>query len=135
MTRLMHCGCHFLGRYILQLQVQLPIDGIRKSSESLKSLLKQSVVNTQKTITQKYKKVIISCRTHQTSAWQHKHLSIWCASTHNKVIISCSSDDDFVICRNAPYGQVLVFPSRRLVRPVADDDFIVLTKSSSAADV
>ena len=23
-----------------------------------------------------------------------------------------------------PYGQVLVLPSRRLVRPVADDDFV-----------
>ena len=35
-----------------------------------------------------------------------------------------AADDDFVICRNAPYGQVLVLPSRRLVRSAADDDFV-----------
>ena len=35
-------------------------------------------------------KVIISCRMHQASAWQHKHLIILCVSTYNKVIISCS---------------------------------------------
>ena len=28
-------------------------------------------------------------------------------------------------CRNAPCGQVLVLPSRRLVRPAADDDFVI----------
>ena len=47
----------------------------------------------------------------------------------NKVIISWrlvrpAADDDFVICRNAPYGQVLVLSSRCLVRPAADDDFV-----------
>ena len=31
-------------------------------------------------------------------------------------------DGDFVICRNTPCGQVLVLPSRCLVRPAADDD-------------
>ena len=35
-----------------------------------------------------------------------------------------AADDDFVICRNAPYGQVLVLPNRRLVRPAADDNFV-----------
>ena len=34
-------------------------------------------------------------------------------------------DDDFVKCQNAPYGQVLVLPSRRLVRPAAHDDFAI----------
>ena len=36
-----------------------------------------------------------------------------------------AAGNDFVICRNAPYGQMLVLPSRRLVRPVADDDFVI----------
>ena len=35
-----------------------------------------------------------------------------------------AADDDFVLCPNAPYGQVFVLPSQRLVRPAADDDFI-----------
>ena len=30
-------------------------------------------------------------------------------------------DDDFVVCRNAPYGQVLVLPNRPLVHPAADE--------------
>ena len=34
------------------------------------------------------------------------------------------ADDDFIICRNAPHGQVLVLPTQRLVRPAADDDFV-----------
>ena len=36
-----------------------------------------------------------------------------------------AADDDFVICRNALYGQALVLPSRRLVHPAADDDFVL----------
>ena len=36
-----------------------------------------------------------------------------------------AADDDFVICRNALYGQVLKLPSRHLVRPAANDDFVV----------
>ena len=35
-----------------------------------------------------------------------------------------AADDDFVICQNAPYGQVVVLPSQHLVQPAADDDFI-----------
>ena len=41
-------------------------------------------------------------------------------------LVHPAADDDFVICRNAPYGQVLALPSRRLVRPAADDDFFIL---------
>ena len=36
-----------------------------------------------------------------------------------------AADDDFVICQNAPYGQVLVLPSQRLVHPAADDEFVM----------
>ena len=36
-----------------------------------------------------------------------------------------SADDDFVICRNAPYGLVLVLPSQRLVNPAANEDFVL----------
>ena len=39
-------------------------------------------------------------------------------------LVRPAADDDFVICRNVPYGQVLMLPSRRLVCPTADDDFI-----------
>ena len=39
-------------------------------------------------------------------------------------LVRPAADDDFVMCRNAPYGQVLVLPSRRLVRPAADDHFV-----------
>ena len=35
-----------------------------------------------------------------------------------------AADDNFVIFRDVPYGQVLVLSSRRLVRPAADDDFV-----------
>ena len=52
--------------------------------------------------------------------WQHEHLPILCVS----MMTLTAADDDFVICRNAPYGQVLVLPSRRLVRPAADDVFV-----------
>ena len=41
-------------------------------------------------------------------------------------IVCPATDDDFVICQNAPYGQVLVLPSQHLVRPAADDDFVLL---------
>ena len=40
-------------------------------------------------------------------------------------LVRPAADDDFVICRNAPYGQVLVLPSRCLVRPAADDDLVI----------
>ena len=39
-------------------------------------------------------------------------------------LVRPAADDDFVICRNAPYAQVLVLPNRRLVRPAADDGFV-----------
>ena len=39
-----------------------------------------------------------------------------------------AADDDFLICRNAPYGQVLGLPSRRLLRPAADDDFVKVSR-------
>ena len=41
-------------------------------------------------------------------------------------LVHPAADDDFVACRNAPYGQVLVLPSQRLVRPADDDDFVIL---------
>ena len=31
-----------------------------------------------------------------------------------------------LLCRNTYCGQVLVLPSRRLVRPVADGDFVIV---------
>ena len=34
-------------------------------------------------------------------------------------------DDDFVVSQNAPNVQVLVLLSRRLVHPAVDDDFVV----------
>ena len=37
-----------------------------------------------------------------------------------------SADDYFVMCQNAPYGQVFVLPSRRLVYPASDDAFVTL---------
>ena len=40
-------------------------------------------------------------------------------------LVRPAADYAFVICRNAPYGQVLVLPSRRLVRPAADHDFVI----------
>ena len=36
-------------------------------------------------------------------------------------LVRPAADDDFVICQNTPSGQVLGLPSRRLVRPAADD--------------
>ena len=36
-----------------------------------------------------------------------------------------AADDNFVICQNAPYGQVFVLPSQHLVRLAADDDFVI----------
>ena len=40
-------------------------------------------------------------------------------------LVRSAADDDFVICRNATYGQLLVLPSQCLVRPAADDDFVI----------
>ena len=40
-------------------------------------------------------------------------------------LVRPAADDDFVICLNAQYGQVLLLPSRRLVRPAAEDDFVI----------
>ena len=40
-------------------------------------------------------------------------------------LVRPTADDDFVICQNASYVQVLVLPSRCLVLPAADDDFVV----------
>ena len=40
-----------------------------------------------------------------------------------------SADDDFVMCQNAPYGQVFVLPSRRLVHPASDDAFVTLRQT------
>ena len=40
-------------------------------------------------------------------------------------LVRLAADNDFVICRNAPYGQVLVLPSQRLVHPAPDDDFVI----------
>ena len=42
-----------------------------------------------------------------------------------------AADDDFVICQNAPYGQVLVLPSWRLVHLAADDDFVLYLQWTS----
>ena len=39
-------------------------------------------------------------------------------------LVHPTADDDFVICQNAPYGQVPVLPSQRLVHPAADDNFV-----------
>ena len=33
--------------------------------------------------------------------------------------------DDFVMCLNTPYGQVLVLANQFLVGPAADDDFLM----------
>ena len=41
-------------------------------------------------------------------------------------LVRPAADDDFVICRNAPYGEVPVLPSRPLVDPAADDDFVIV---------
>ena len=40
-------------------------------------------------------------------------------------LVSPAADDDFVECRNAPYGQVLVLPSQHLVFPAANDGFVI----------
>ena len=40
--------------------------------------------------------------------------------------ITCpAADDSFGICQKRTYGFVLVFPSRRLVRPAVDDAFVM----------
>ena len=41
-----------------------------------------------------------------------------------KFLVHPAADDNFAICRNAPYGQVLVLPSEHLVHPAADDNFV-----------
>ena len=41
-------------------------------------------------------------------------------------LVRPAADDDFVICRNAPYGEVPVLLSRHLVDPAADDDFVIV---------
>ena len=46
-----------------------------------------------------------------------------------------AADDDFVLCRNAPYGQVLVLPSPRPVRLAADHDFGVISTSTSLPQI
>ena len=58
-------------------------------------------------------------------AWQHQHFSISYVLTYNTSLVRPAAVDDFVICRIAPYGQVIALPSRRLVRPAADDDFVM----------
>ena len=40
-------------------------------------------------------------------------------------LVRPAADNDFVICQNAPYGQVLVLTSQRLVHPAPDDDFVI----------
>ena len=39
-------------------------------------------------------------------------------------LVRPAGEDDFVIRRKAPHGQVLVLPSQHLVRPAAYDDFV-----------
>ena len=39
-----------------------------------------------------YSKVIISCRMHQTLAWQHKHLAIWCILRYKCKCLCCQAD-------------------------------------------
>ena len=41
-------------------------------------------------------------------------------------LVRPAAEYDFVVYRNAPYGQVLVLPSRPLVHPAADDDFVIV---------
>ena len=41
-------------------------------------------------------------------------------------LVHPATDDEFVICRNAQCGQVLMLPSQRLMHPAADDDFLKL---------
>ena len=43
-------------------------------------------------------------------------------------------DDDFVVSRNAPYGQVLVLASQRLVHPESDDEFVALHVQTHCMD-
>ena len=43
-------------------------------------------------------------------------------------LVRPATDDDFVICQNAPCEQVLALPSQRLVRSAADDDFVIRDK-------
>ena len=44
----------------------------------------------------------------------------------SRSILHPAADKDFVLCWNAPYGQMLVLPSQRPARRAADDDFFLL---------
>ena len=46
-------------------------------------------------------------------------------NVHTCKLTSAAADDEFVICWKAPSEQVLVLPSRCLVRPAANDDFVI----------
>ena len=41
-------------------------------------------------------------------------------------LVRPAADDDFVVCRNAPYGKVLVLSRQRLECRAADDNFTSL---------
>ena len=43
----------------------------------------------------------------------------------SRCLVRPAADDDFAICRNPQYGQVLVLLSRCLVCLAADDDFVI----------
>ena len=52
-------------------------------------------------------------------------------------LVRPAADDDFVACRNAPYGKVLVLSRQRLECPAADDNFtslFELLQSTKAAE-
>ena len=52
-------------------------------------------------------------------------------------LVRPAADDDFVVCRNAPYGKVLVLSRQRLECPAADDNFtslFELLQSTKAAE-
>ena len=52
----------------------------------------------------------------------------------SRCLVRPAAGDDSVICRNT-CGQVLVLPSRRLVRPADDDDFVKLLHSLQNCDM
>ena len=52
-------------------------------------------------------------------------------------LVRPAADDYFVVCRNAPYGKVLVLSRQRLECPAADDNFtslFELLQSTKAAE-
>ena len=53
-----------------------------------------------------YKKVIINCKTHETLAWQHKHMSI---RPFGHIAKSSSTDDDVAVYRNARMEMCLCY--------------------------